>query len=155
MGGAIILSTIFFFLWSEHPPIPTCSLLVHHDMRVWAPDPLQIQFQLERMDRQKDMQQRVRRERQRSTNILNVWVPVRMCVCVCVCVTAGDAGAPGPTGRFSAPSPASSPTGLLLKPLTLSSLSKVSGQHLSPPPSHLPNWISCGESPLNKCTSQP
>ena len=51
-------------------------------MWVWAPDPLQIQFQLERMDRQKDMQQRVRRERQRSTKVLNVCVPVRVCVCV-------------------------------------------------------------------------
>lgn len=153
MGGAIILSTILLFFWSEHSPIPTCSLLVHHDMWVWPPDPLQLWFQLERMDRQKDMQQRVRRERQCSTNILNVWVC--LCICVFMCITAGDTGAPGPTDRFSAPSPASSPTGLLLKPLTLSSLSKVSGQHLSPPPSYLPNWISCGESPLNKCTFQP
>ena len=156
MREAIILSTILLFLWSEHPPFPTSSLLVHHDMWVWPPDPLQLWFQLGRMDRQKDMQQRfrwrVRRERQRSTNI--------KCVCACAYVCVGMCHSrrprsPRPHRWILCPfSCFQSYRIVALAPYSEFTLWSV-GSAFSPPPSHLPNWISCGESPLNKCTSQP
>lgn len=83
-----------------------------------------------------------------------VCVHVRVHVCACVCDLAEEAGNPGPQ-KGPLPLLLTIPCLLLPKPLTLSPLSEVSGQHLSPPPSHLPNWISCGQRPLNECTSQP
>lgn len=86
-----------------------------------------------------------KRDTAQNRHIQGMRVPVcahvsaRVCVCVCVfrwvsCSQPGGSCSRGPVLRVQP---------------------EVSGQQLSPPPPprHLPDWISCGQSPLNKCTS--
>lgn len=83
-----------------------------------------------------------KRDTAQNRHIQGMRVPVcahvsaRVCVCVCMsrwvfCSQPGVSYGGGPV--------------LGVQP-------EVSGQQLSPP-GHLPDWISCGQSPLNKCTS--
>lgn len=74
----------------------------------------------------------------------------RACVCLCVltclhvcaCVFACSGGCP-----------AHSLAGAAAEALSSESNLKCQVSSFLPPTGHLPDWISCGQSPLNKCTS--